>query len=205
MLGVGCPAALLLVGTHVDNLDAGEVKLQTFSQTVETVRIAKENRMTNSLLQCRYGSLHHGLVTTLCEDDTLWVQSRGGMEGTRELGFLTKHLLQAILVFIPVGNGLPCHSTLNGSLGDSRGHLSDKAWVNRFRYKIFGAKLQVVDMVNLVDNLWHRLFSQVCYCPYSRKFHLLIDCLGMNVERATENIRESYDIVDLVRIIGPAC
>ena len=53
------------------------------------------------------------------------------------------------------------HATLDGSLGNSRTHLGDESWVDRFRNEVFRSEREVVNVVNLVDDVGHRLLGEV--------------------------------------------
>ena len=57
-------------------------------------------------------------------------------------------------------------------------------------------------MVSLVHHVRHGLFGNACDSPYGGQFHFFVDGRGSGVQRATEDIRESDDVVNLVRIVG---
>ena len=59
VLGVSGAASLLLVGTHVYQLYAVKIELQTLSHTTQTVGISKQDREADTLCLCLYCSLHH--------------------------------------------------------------------------------------------------------------------------------------------------
>ena len=158
--------------------------------------------MAEAFLQSGYGCLHHRRVTAFGKHDTLWMESCCSMERTRELGLLAQHLLQPVLVFIPVGDGSSRYPTLDSSFGHSRRHFRDKTRVNRLRDEVFRTELQVGDMINLIDDVGHRLLGEIGNSSHSSKLHLLVDGLGVDVKGTAEDVREADDIIDLVRIIG---
>ena len=57
-------------------------------------------------------------------------------------------------------------------------------------------------MVSFVDHVGHRFLGQSGDGTYGSQFHFFIDGSGTGVEGTTENVGESDDIVDLVRIVG---
>ena len=59
VLGVSGAASLLLVGTHVYQLYAVKIELQTLSHTTQTVGVSKQDREADTLCLCLYCSLHH--------------------------------------------------------------------------------------------------------------------------------------------------
>ena len=92
MLSIGGTTTLLLVGTHINELDACEVEFETCSHTAQTVWVAKQDRIADTLGLCLNGSLHHGVVFALGKYYALWVFGSSSMDGACELSFLTKQL-----------------------------------------------------------------------------------------------------------------
>ncbi len=202
VLGIGGTSALLLVGTHVDKLDAIEVELQTLSHTTQAVGVAKEDRIADALGFGLYGSLHHRRVGTLGKYDALRVHTSCVVEVACEFSLLSEKLHEVLLVSVPVGYGLARHATLDGSLGNSRTHLGDESWVDRFRNEVFRSEREVVNVVNLVDDVGHRLLGEVGNGVNGSHLHLLVDGLGMNVESTTEDVWKADNVVDLVGIVA---
>ncbi|CCY03344.1 unknown [Prevotella sp. CAG:924] len=117
VFGVCGASSLLLIGSHVDDLHAGQVELQTVGQTVQTIGITQEDRLTDAFLMGLYGGLHHGRMTTFGKHDALRMHGCRGMEGACELRLLSKHLAQVILIGVPVGDGGTGDAAVNGSFG----------------------------------------------------------------------------------------
>ena len=205
MLGIRSTASLLLVGTHVNDSYSGEVNLQTAGDTVQTVWVTKEDRLTDTFLLCLHSSLHHRLMTTFSEDHTLWVLGRCGMECACELCLLSEELAQMLLVVIPVGNLPTGYAAVHGSLGHRSTYLCDKSRVYRFRNEVLRTEGEVIDMINLIYDVGHWFLGKLCYGFRRSHFHFLVDGRGMHVERTTEDIREANDIVYLVRLVGTSC
>ena len=106
-----------------------------------------------------------------------------------------------VLVFIPVGNLLAGHSRFHGSLCYGHGHFGNQTRVDRFRDEVFGAETQVVYVVGFIDYIGHRFLCQVGDGVYGSQFHFFVDGCSACVECSTEDIRESDNIVYLVRIV----
>ena len=60
-------------------------------------------------------------------------------------------------------------------------------------------------MIYFINNVGNRLFCQICNSIHSSQFHFLIYRFCVYVKSSTEYIRESYDIIYLVRIIASSC
>ena len=202
MLSIGCTTALLLIGTHVYKLNTIKVKLQALGHTAQTVGVAQKDRVADALCLSLYSSLHHRWMCAFGKHYALWVHACSIVQVACKLGFLTEQLHKVLLVSVPVGNGFACYSAFDSSLGNSRAHFCDKTWVYWFRYEIFRTEREVVDMINLINNIWHRLLGKVGDGMYGSHLHLLVNSLGMNVEGATEDVRETNNVVNLVRIVA---
>ena len=60
-------------------------------------------------------------------------------------------------------------------------------------------------MVNVVHHVWNRLLGKVGDGVNCSHLHLLVDGGRVHVERTTEDVWESYNVVYLVRIVGTSC
>ena len=205
VLSEGSTATLLVIGTHIYNLDALQVELQAVGNTLQAVWVAQEDRLADALCLSLNGSLQHGWVATLGEYDTLWMEASCIVELASQLGLLTEQLAQMLLVCLPVGDRSTSHTAVHGSLGDGSTYLSDQTWIDWFWNEVFRTEGEVVDMIYVIDYIWHWLLSQVGDGVNSSQLHLLVDGTSVNIERATEDIWETDHIVDLVRIIGTTC
>ena len=115
---------------------------------------------------------------------------------------LSHQLFQAVLIFVPVGNLFAGYAGFHGSFGYGHGDFGNQARVYRFWDEIFRSESQVVHMVSFVDHVGHRFLGQSGDGTYGSQFHFFIDGSGTGVEGTTENVGESDDVVDLVRIVG---
>ena len=59
-------------------------------------------------------------------------------------------------------------------------------------------------MIYLVYDVWHRLLGKIGNGKYGSHLHLLVDSLCVYVESATEDIWETNNVVNLVRIVATA-
>ena len=64
--------------------------------------------------------------------------------------------------------------------------------------------MQVVHLIYIVHHVWHRLFGQVCNGMNGCQFHLFVNGCCMNVQRTSEDVGETYDVVNLVGIVSTA-
>ena len=60
-------------------------------------------------------------------------------------------------------------------------------------------------MIYVVHNIGHRLLGKVGNGMHCSQFHLFVDGGGVNVERTTEDIGETYYIIYLVGIVRASC
>ena len=75
MLGKCGTTALLIVCTHIDNLDVAQVELQTRSHTVQTIGVAQQDRLANTFGLGLYGCFQHGGVAAFGEYHALRMQA----------------------------------------------------------------------------------------------------------------------------------
>ena len=57
-------------------------------------------------------------------------------------------------------------------------------------------------MIGTVYDVGHRAACQIGNGACSGELHFLVDGLGGGIEGATEDIRETDNVIDLVRIVG---
>ena len=119
-------------------------------------------------------------------------------------GLMSHSETKILLILIPVCYVVTCHTRLNRSLGNSCRHLCYKARVDWFRNKVCWTESEVVYLINIIHHVWHWLLSQISYGMHCCELHLLIDGLCMHIKRSTENIRETYYVVNLIRIVRTA-
>ena len=205
MLCVCRTASLLLVCTHVDELNSFKIQLQTLCQTLQTVGVSEQNRVADAFHLCLYGSFHHCRVPTFCKDNTLRMHTGCVMQVACELCLLSQKLHQVILVSIPVGYGASCYSALNCRLCHGRADFGNEAWIDGFGDEVFWTEHQVIDTIHLVHDIRNRLLGKFGYCVHCRKLHFFVDGLCVYIECAAEYVWESDDIVYLVGIIASAC
>ena len=202
LFGEPCPAFLFLVGTHVDYLDVGEIYLQALSESFQSVGVAQQHWLADAFLSGLYGCLHHVGVSAFGKDHFLRMHSRRVMQVSGKLGFLTEHLHEPVFVFLPVGYLFSCHTTVDGCLCHSHAHLCNQSRVDGFWNEVFRSEGEVVDMIDIVHHIGHRLLGKIGNGINSSHFHLFVDGSGVDIERSPEDIRKSDDVVNLVGIVG---
>ena len=140
-------------------------------------------------------------MDAFCENHTLRVAAGRFIQLAGQLVFLSHQFSQVVLVFFPVGNLLAGHSRFHGSLCYGHGHFGNQTRVDRFRDEVFGAETQVVYVVGFIDYIGHRFLCQVGDGVYGSQFHFFVDGSGTRIKCTAEDIRESDNIVYLVRIV----
>ena len=141
-------------------------------------------------------------MDSLSKDYPLWMCRRRSVEFLGEFGFLTKQNAERLLILVPILNILTRYATLYSSTCHCRADLSDESRVDGLGDEIVAAKGQIVDLIDIVHHIRHRLLGEVCNGMDSSQFHLFVNGTGMHVEGTTEDVWETDDIIDLVRIVG---
>ena len=106
-----------------------------------------------------------------------------------------------LLVSLEILDRSACYTTVHSSLSNSCTNFRNQSWVNWFWDKVFRTECKVIYMINLINNVWYCLLCQISNSMDSSHLHFLIDCLGMNIQCATENVWETNHIINLVRIV----
>ena len=127
------------------------------------------------------------------------------MEVACKLCLLTKQHHKVLLVCVPVCNGLACYATLDSCLGNGCTHFRDESRIHGFRYEVFGAESEVVNMINLINDIGYGLLCKIGNGVHGCHLHFLVDSLGVNVERTSEDVWETDDVVYLVGIVATSC
>ena len=113
--------------------------------------------------------------------------------------------LQLLAVGVHVGDGPQSHPAVSCRLGHSRRNLHHQARVKGFGNQIFRAKRQFFTGVGGSNHLTLLSLGQLGNGVHSGNFHFDGDGGRTGIESATKNIRETQDVVDLIRVIGTAC
>ena len=148
-----------------------------------------------------HGSLEHILVHSFGKYDTLWVLCCGGVQVACEFRFLSEQLHKLVFVCLEVLYLSSCHAAVNSRFCHCCADNSYQSWVYGLRNEVFLPEGKVVHVVNLVYNVGHGLLCQFGYGVHGCEFHFLVDGFCVYVERATEDVGEAYDVVNLVRIV----
>ena len=138
------------------------------------------------------------------KDHTLRITARGITQLARHLRLVSHQFAQVQGVCVPVLDGLARHTALHRSPCHSHGNFGNQTRIHGLRDEIGRAEREVVHVVSRIHHVGHRLLGDSGNGAHGGQFHLLVDGLGTRVQRATENVRETYDVVDLVGIVGTA-
>ena len=198
---VSLAAFRFAVVAQVDDFDTLQVQVELFGQFGDTFFISQNDRRTDTFCLGFHGCFQHVGVCTFGEYHALRAAAGCIVQLSGEFVFLSHQFAQVVLVSLPVGNLLACHSRFHGSFGYGHGHFGNQTRVDRFRNEVFGTETQVVYVVSLIHHIRHRLFGQSGDGSYGSQFHLFVDGSGLCVEGTAEDIRESDYVVDLVRIV----
>ena len=155
-------ASFLLVGVaQVDDFQSLDVEVQLLSHLRNHLVVAQQDGVADTFRLGLYGSFQHGGVYGFGKHDALRMSRGGGVELLCEFGLLSEQDRQRAFVFVPVGDGLPRHATLYGSLGHGGRNLGNQSWVNRFRDEVLTTEREVVHLIHVVDHIRHGLLGQV--------------------------------------------
>ena len=195
-------AARRLVGVaEINYLYAVKAQLQLVGKLVYSFVVAQEYRMTDAFCLCLHDSLKHCRMYAFGEYYTLWMLPGCVVKFLCQFCLLTDKLAQLLSVAVPVCYRIACNATLYSRLCHCLADACDETRVDGLRNEICRTECQVVDMIYVIDNIRHRLLRQRCQSIDSGELHLFVDGFCMNVESATEDVREHHYIVYLVRIV----
>ncbi|MNS27509.1 hypothetical protein D3C72_594610 [compost metagenome] len=113
-------------------------------------------------------------------------------------------MLQLRFVGFQIGQRARGHAAVHGGLGHRRGDAHDQARVERLGDQVFGAERDVERAIGGRHNFVLFFLRQLGNGIDRRHFHFARDGGGAHVQRATEDVREAQNVVDLVRVVGPA-
>ena len=113
--------------------------------------------------------------------------------------------MQLLDVSLHVLNRARSHAAVLRSLGHGRRNLHHQARVKRFGDQVLGAKRQAFASISRSHHLTLLGLGQFGNRVNRRNLHLVSDGGGASVQRATEDIGETEDVVDLVVIVAAAC
>ncbi len=158
--------------------------------------------MTDTFGFCFNGSFQHVGVDTFGKYHTLRIAAGGIIQLTGQFGFISHQFAQVYAICIPVLDFGAGYSAFHSGFGYGTGNFGDKTRVYRFRDEIFRTERKVVYVVGCVYDIRNRLFCQVGDGVYGSNLHFLVDSFGVCVQCAAEDIWETDNIIDLVRIVG---
>ena len=196
---------VLRVVAQVQDFDAIKVQLQFLSCLTNLYVIAQQDGEANALFLSAYSSLEHVGVCAFSIYHTFGVRASSIVEVLRELTFLTHQLTQVLAISLPVLNRCASYTAIHRSFGNSHWNLGDKTGVNRFGNEVIRTKGEVAYVVSTVYDIGYRATCQVRNSASSCHLHFLVDGRSSCVECTAEDIGETNNVVDLVRIVCATC
>ena len=200
--GVAAATVLLPVVARIYDLDSRNVDAEPCGPLPYHLLVAEQHGTTYSVAVQTGRTTHHGVGIALRKDNPLRSLAHKFGETAYHGAVVAHEALQTLLIFLPVGDGTHCDSRLFRAASHGRSHTQQQPGVECLWQDILRTELDVVHAVCLVHNRWHRFLRQVGYGMDGRDLHGLVDCGCSAVERASEDIRETDDVVYLVRIIA---
>ena len=110
--------------------------------------------------------------------------------------------LQGLHISVHVGNRPLGHAAVNSGLGHRRGDLDHQARVKGLGNQVLAAKGEFFTGISRRHHLALLRLGQLGNGVHRRDFHFIGDGARPRIERATEDIREAQDVVDLIGVIG---
>ena len=148
------------------------------------------------------GGFQHIRVNAFGKHYTLRVAAGGVIQLAGQFGFISHKFAQVYAISVPILDIGTCHSAFHSSSCHGTGNFGDEAWVYRFRDEIFRPERKIVHVVCCIHDVGYRLFCQIGNSVYGGDFHFFVDRLGMRIQSTAEDVRETDNIVNLVRIVG---
>ena len=131
---------------------------------------------------------------------------RGGAghraDGAHQLVVPSHPVLELVAVGVPVGDCPAGHSGVDGGLGYGHRDTGDQARVEGLGNQVFAAEGDVVVIVCCGDDVGHRLLGQRGERFYGGYLHRVVDLGRANVERSSEDVGETEQVVHLVGVVG---
>ena len=191
---------------RVDDLDTGAVEVDPRIAGIflDHVVATDENRCAELLVRVCHGGAHHLLFLTLGEDDALRLATHPIINALQGRGDRIATGRQFLLVLLDVEDRPTRNARVHCRLGNSNGNRRDKAWIERDRDDVVRAELGAVAAIGRGHIVRHILAGKISQCLRGGDLHRVVDCGGAYIKRATEDVGETEDVVDLVRIVGTA-
>ena len=128
-------------------------------------------------------------------------QEDGAHDGARGV----HELLQFFLVGVHVGNGARGNALIGCSLSHGGRDFQHQARVKRLGNQILGAKSQLLASIGGGNGFVLLGLCQIGNGMHGGNFHCIGDGGCTTVKRATEDVGEAQDVIDLVGVVGAAC
>ena len=207
-LVVGAPAFFIMRVVHrLNQLHIFiQIELQmVFGETLlDTFAPADENRLGDAFLHTGDGSADDAHIFALGKGDAQRVGAGALNNRLHRKSALVKEQCQFLLIFAEVFNRTAGNAAIHRRLGDGNRNGGNQARVKRFGDDIILAVNERLPAISGHDFLAGRRLGKIGDGIHRRHFHRLIDGGRAHIERATEQVREAENVIDLVRIIRAA-
>ncbi|KEH12384.1 hypothetical protein GY15_21180 [Delftia sp. 670] len=165
---------------------------------------ADQDGLGQAVIDGDLGGAQHALVLAFGIGHALLVGLGSGEHRTHEHAGLVDEAGQALAVGVVVGDGAGGDAGLFGSLGHGRRDAQDQAGVEGRGDQVVGAELQLLALVGSGDFIADVLLGQCGDFAHAGQLHGFGDLGGAAVQRATEDVGEAQDVVDLVGVVRTA-
>ena len=200
--GVAVAAFRLTVVAEVDDLDTVQTDILLGGDLGQTLLVTQQDRETDTFRFRLGGGFQHIHVVRLREYHPFRVRFRHIGERAQEFIIVPHHLTQMVGVALPVGDRLARHARVDSGFRHGARYTGQQAGIERFRKDIVASESGSFQLIGGVHHVGDRLLGKVGDGVDGGPLHLLVDRLGVRIQGAAEDIRESQHVVDLVRIVG---
>ena len=192
-----------VLGVHHINLAHCVTQTGGFKFLLHVVFTTDNQRLAKARTLIGDRCAQHAGIVALGKDHTCLSIPRTGVQTAQDRNRRVHPRLQAFLVAIHVDDRTACHAGVHPRLGNRRRDAVDQTRVERCRNDVVTAKRQLaaIGHRHLVRHIFARHFRQRLG---TGDLHFVVDGPGVDIQRATEQVREAQHVVDLVRIIRTA-
>ncbi len=157
------------------------------------------------MINVGHSGTHHLLFFTFGKDDTFWLTAHTLINATQCRSNRITTRQQFALIAFKIVNCATGNAGFHCSLGDSCRNGCKQARIERDRDDITRTEARTAALIGGNNIVRHVFACEFCDRIDGGDFHLIVDRGGTNVECTTENIRETQNVIDLVRIVRTAC
>ena len=195
-----------MIGFGIDDIDvAVQFEAQTqFGQLLFQDATARDDGGAHDAFVQRVANgTQHALILAFAIDDADAAAARGLEHRQHQLARSRRLTRQAALIFVQVQRLLG-DAAVHRRAGDGHCDLTDQARVERGGDDIVGAEHQLATAIGLRHAVMRGHAGEGGDRIGGGDLHRFVDLRRAHVQRATEDIGEAQDVIDLVGIVRPA-